>query len=207
MEQVTALPVSYSVPRPCHPQTQQGPFQEKAWLKLLFLEHVWRSAMKFPFQSDRTWNIPAQSPHNLPSTMAQPPPLPLLSFMLLCPWLSSACKRQFHFSATDSNSNWVFPFKSRQEQLCQPAIMRAIFEENFQTSQEVKYNIFKNIFKCVCVHTWVHFLLQEKEQLLPVHERSQVALIVWLLIWLLCASWKQKKSSVYVCIPAFSDWL
>lgn len=58
MEQVTALPVSYSVPSPCHPQTQQGHFQEKAWFKLLFLEHAWRSAIL----SDGKWNILAQSP-------------------------------------------------------------------------------------------------------------------------------------------------
>lgn len=91
-----------------------------------------------------------------------------------CPWPSSACKRQFHFSATDSNSNWVFPFKTRQEQLCQPAVMTAIFEENCQTSQEVKYDIFKP-FLIVCVCTRAHvcaFPSASKKQLLPVHETS-----------------------------------
>lgn len=181
------------------PPDPAGPLPGKSLIEAwTCLEKCNENCKKIPFQSDRTWNILAQSPYSLPSTKAQPPPLPLLSFMLLCPWLCFACKRQFHFSATDSNSNWVFPFKSRQEQLCQPAIMRAIFEENFQTSQEVKYNIFKT-FLSVCVHTWVHFLLQAKEQLLPVHERRWVALIVWLLIWLLCGSWKQKNLQ-FMCV-------
>lgn len=116
------------------------------------------------------------------SQVAQSPPQPALctgtaasspdplAHAAPCLWPSSACKRQFHFSATDSNSNWVFPFKSGQEQLCQPAVMRAIFEENCQTSQEVKYDIFKP-FLNAHVHTCA-FPSASKKQLLPTHKRS-----------------------------------
>lgn len=47
------------------------------------------------------------------------------------------------------------PFKPGQEQLCQPAAMRAIFEENCETGQEVKYDIFKP-FLSLCVYVCVH---------------------------------------------------
>lgn len=51
--------------------------------------------------------------------------------------------------------------------------MRAIFEENCQTSQEVKYDFFKPFLSvCVCVRMHTCALPSaSKKQLLPVHER------------------------------------
>lgn len=78
-------------------------------------------------------------------------------------------------------------FKPGQEQLCQPAAMRAIFEENCQTGQEVKYDILKP-FLSVRLHVCVYFPLQARNNNFPCTEGAQVALIVWMLRWLLCDS-------------------
>lgn len=52
--------------------------------------------------------------------------------------------------------------------------MRAIFEENCETGQEVKYDIFKpflSLCMCVCMHMYA-LPSAGKKQLLPVHGRS-----------------------------------
>lgn len=144
----------------------------------------------------------AQRPPSLSSPQAQPPQLPTSHPW----WPSSACKRQFHFSATDSNSNWVLSFKPGQEQLCQPAAMRAIFEENCQTGQEVKYVILKP-FLSVRLHVCVHFPLQARNNYSLCTEGAQVALIAWMLRWLLCDSWKRKEKILSFCVLSCFTWL
>lgn len=86
--------------------------------------------------------------------------------------------------------------------------MRAIFEENCETGQEVKYDIFKpflSLCMCVCMHMCA-LPSAGKKQLLPVHGRSlgyfKCVAAETASLWLLK---NKEKNLQLMCFPALHD--